>query len=314
MEQILDKIKGTIYGQAIGDALGLGTEFMDDFDMAWMYPNGLTHYSEIYQDHHRRRWKKGDWTDDTDMMLCIANAIIKDKGVNLASIAKNFKDWANGEPMGIGANTYKVLMMGDYVERPMAVSRKVWELSRYRSAANGGLMRTSVVGLLPTDVRESAADICRLTHYDPRCVGSCVIVTELIHAHIYGLPVLTYEQIKTISRKYDDRIVEFITLSQNPDIKALGLQEEGSTGYTLKTLAAGLWAYWHAETFNDGLLAVVNAGGDADTNAAVACSILGAKFGFNAIPTEYVDGLIYRDQLEEVTNGMMEVIKNINNT
>ena len=308
MEQLLDKIKGTIYGQAIGDALGLGTEFMDDHDMAWMYPNGLTHYSEIYQDHHRRRWKKGDWTDDTDMMLCIANAIIKDKGVNLASIAKNFKDWANGEPMGIGANTYKVLMMGDYVERPMAVSRKVWELSRYRSAANGGLMRTSVVGLLPTDVRESAADICRLTHYDPRCVGSCVIVTELIHAHVYGLPVPTYEQIKTISRKYDDRIVEYITLSQNQDIKALGLQEEGSIGYTLKTLAAGLWAYWHAETFKDGLLAVVNAGGDADTNAAVACSILGAKFGFNAIPTEYVDGLIYRDQLEEVANGMMNVI------
>ena len=309
MEQILDKIKGTIYGQAIGDALGLRTEFMDDFDMAWMYPNGLTHYSEIYQDHHRRRWKKGDWTDDTDMMLCIANAIIKDKGVNLASIAKNFKDWAIGEPMGIGANTFKVLMMGDYVERPMAVSRKVWELSRYRSAANGGLMRTSVVGLLPTDVRESAADICRLTHYDPRCVGSCVIVTELIHAHVYGLPVPTYEQIKMISRKYDDRIVEYITLSQNQDIKALGLQEEGSIGYTLKTLAAGLWAYWHAETFKDGLLAVVNAGGDADTNAAVACSILGAKFGFNAIPTEYVDGLIYRDQLEEVVRGMMEVIE-----
>ena len=314
METLLDKIKGTIYGLAIGDALGLGTEFMDDYDMAWKYPNGLTHYSEIYQDHHRRRWKKGDWTDDTDMMLCIANAIIKDKGVNLSSIAKNFKDWANGEPMGIGANTFKVLMMGDYVERPMAVSRKVWEMSRYHSAANGGLMRTSIVGLLPSDVEQSAADICRLTHYDPRCVGSCVIVTELIHAHAYGLPVLTYEQIIATSRKYDDRIAEFITLSQNQDIKALGLQEEGSIGYTLKTLAAGLWAYWHAETFMDGLLAVVNAGGDADTNAAVACSILGAKFGFNAIPTEYVDGLIYRDQLEEVTNGMMEVIKNINNT
>lgn len=309
MKQLLDRIKGAIYGQAIGDALGLGTEFMDDYDMAWKYPNGLTHYSEIYQDRHRRRWEIGDWTDDTDMMLCIANAIIKDNGVNLTTIAQNFKNWANGVPMGIGANTYKVLMFDDYVEHPLDVSRKVWEMSRYHSAANGGLMRTSIVGLLPTDVEHSAADICRLTHYDPRCVGSCVIVSELIHAHVYGLPVPTYEQIIATSQKYDDRIAVFITLSQNQDIKALGLQEEGSIGYTLKTLAAGLWAYWHADTFQDGLLAVVRAGGDADTNAAVACSILGAKFGFNAIPSEYVDGLIYRDQLEEVIQGMMEVIK-----
>ena len=312
MERLLDNIKGTIYGQAIGDALGLGTEFMDNYDMAWKYPNGLTHYSEIYQDRHRRRWEIGDWTDDTDMMLCIANAIIKDKGVNLITIAQNFKDWANGVPMGIGANTYKVLMIGDYVEKPLDVSKKIWEMSRYHSAANGGLMRTSIVGLLPTDVEQSAADICRLTHYDPRCVGSCVIVSELIHAHVYSKPIPTYDQMIAIGRKYDERINEYIQLSQCVDISALDLQEEGSIGYTLKTLAAGLWAYWHAETFQDGLLAVVRAGGDADTNAAVACSILGAKFGFNAIPTEYVEGLIYRDQLEEVIHGMIGVIKNHN--
>ena len=310
MDDLLDKIKGTIYGQAIGDALGLGTEFMDDYDMAWKYPNGLTHYSEIFQDRHRRRWEIGDWTDDTDMMLCIANAIIKDKGVNLTTIAQNFKDWVNGVPMGIGANTYKVLMFGDYVERPLDVSRKVWELSRYRSAANGGLMRTSIVGLLPGDFEQSAADICRLTHYDPRCVGSCVIVSELIHAFVYDKPIPTYDQMIAIGRRYDERINEYIQLSQCNDISALGLQEEGSIGYTLKTLAAGLWAYWHAETFKDGLHAVVNAGGDADTNAAVACAILGAKFGFNAIPSEYVDGLIYCDQLNTVVSGMIDFIMN----
>jgi len=132
------------------------------------------------------------------------------------------------------------------VEWPLEVSKKVWEMSRYQSAANGGLMRTSIVGLLSINIEQSAAVICRLTHYDPRSV-TCVI--ELIHAHVYGLLDPAYEQIISISWKYDDHIVEFITLSQNEDIKALDLQEEGSIGYTLRTIAAGLWTYWQAETF-----------------------------------------------------------------
>lgn len=309
MEWNLDRIRGTIYGQAVGDALGLGTESMNDNEMSRVYPKGITHYNEIYQDSHRSRWKIGDWTDDTDMMLCIAKALIKDKGVNLKSIAQNFKDWLNGTPMGIGETTYKVLMIGDYVKRPHEVAELVWRMSACQSAANGGLMRTSIVGLLPKDVEQSAADICRLTHYDPRCVGSCVIVSELIHSLVYKATPLSLQEMIDMGRRYDERIETYINLAQSEHIGALELKEEGAMGYTLKTLAAGLWAYWHANSFQDGLLAVVRAGGDADTNAAVACAILGAKFGFDSIPSEYVEGLIYREQLEDVISGMVEVVK-----
>ena len=309
MHSIIDKQKGTIYGQAIGDALGLGTEFMNYGFMRLAYPNGLRYYDEIFQDMHRSRWQKGAWTDDTDMMLCIARAIVEDREVNLSSIARNFKGWFCGIPMGIGDNTYKVLAAGDYVKKPYEVSKLIWEMSGRRSAANGGVMRTSVVGLLPKDVEDSAAAICRLTHYDPRCVGSCVIVSEIIHSLVYKGVSPTYEQIVGWGSKYDDRIKEYIDLSLNDDIDALKLQDDKSMGYTLKTLAAGLWAYWHAKTFEEGLLAVVNAGGDADTNAAVACAILGAKFGFNAIPNEYVEGLRNREQLDAIVQGMANLLK-----
>ena len=57
-------------------------------DFACKYPNGLRHYKQIFQDRHRKRWKIGDWTDDTNMMLCIADAIMEDKGVNFLNIAK----------------------------------------------------------------------------------------------------------------------------------------------------------------------------------------------------------------------------------
>ena len=312
MDQLADKIKGAIYGQAIGDALGLGTEFMDDSFMRLAYPNGFSHYDEIFQDDHRSRWRKGEWTDDTDMMLCIANAIIKDKGVNLTTIADNFKAWASGVPMGIGAQTYKVLMVGDYIERPIEVSKLVWEMSGKKSAPNGGVMRTSVVGLLPKDVQQNAVDICRLTHYDSRCVGSCVIVSELIHSLVYGPTPLTYEKMIEVANKYDERIVAFLDMSCKEDIGILELQDSKTMGYTLKTLGVALWAYWHAETFVEGLLTVVRAGGDADTNAAVACAILGAKFGFSSIPDEYVSGLIGKEQLDAVVDGIV-ALNGLNN-
>ena len=307
-EMLVDRIKGTIYGQAIGDALGLGTEFMTDEEMAQKYPNGITHYYDIFQDRHRKRWEIGDWTDDTDMMLRIANAVIEDKGVNLTTIAQNFKRWADGHPMGIGETTYKVLLFGDYVEKPFEVSKKIWEMSHCRAAANGGLMRTSVVGLFPKAVEECAANICRLTHYDSRCVGSCVIVSLLIHSLVYEGRGLSYQQTIDLARKYDDRIIEYVDLSLNTDIRTLELQDEDSFGYTLRCLAAGLWAYWHAKSFAEGLLAIVRAGGDADTNAAVACAILGAKFGYGTIPTEYIDGLIYKDQLEDIIKGINSLV------
>lgn len=161
----------------------------------------------------------------------------------------------------------------------------------------------------PKAVEECAANICRLTHYDPRCAGSCAIVSLLIHSLVYSNEKLSYHQMVDIGERYDSRIREYIDLSLNTDIRALELQDWDSVGYTLKTLAAGLWAYWNAKSFEDGLLSVVRAGGDADTNAAVACAILGAKYGFSSIPDEYVNGLIYKEQLEEVVNGMIGLAK-----
>lgn len=137
---------GCLYGQAIGDALGLGSEFMSKDEVIKNYPDGLKTYSQIIQDAHRRRWAEGAWTDDTDMMLCILEGF-EDGKFDLHHVASNFKDWFNGEPMGIGSHTYKVLCMGDYIEQPEMCSKLWWDLSRQQSATNGALMRTAVVGL-----------------------------------------------------------------------------------------------------------------------------------------------------------------------
>ena len=45
------------------------------------------------------------------------------------------------------------------------------------------------------------------------------------------------------------------------------------------------------------ILKIVLSGGDADTNAAVAGAILGAKFGICHIPEEWRNGLLYASML-----------------
>lgn len=307
-------MKGCLYGHAIGDALGLGSEFMSKVEVSKNYPDGLRNYDQIIQDEHRRRWVKGAWTDDTDMMLCILDGFENDR-FNVHSVASNFKAWFNGDPMGIGSHTYKVLCMKDYVEQPEMCSKLWWDLTRQQSAANGALMRTSVVGLAPDDIEKQAEAICKLTHYDSRCVGSCVIAVLIIHNLVWYNKQLSYSDVINIAKKYDERILEWVDMAYNSsDISMLDLDEPLSIGYTLRTLSAALWCYWHAQSFVDGLLRVVNEGGDADTNAAIACAILGAKFGFASIPQYYVEELhntqMFNDKLISFFNSIISKLEN----
>ncbi|MBR5787283.1 MAG: ADP-ribosylglycohydrolase family protein [Muribaculaceae bacterium] len=308
-EILYKKMLGCLYGQAIGDALGLGTEFMNKSEVIRNYPNGLKNYEQIIQDSHRSRWAKGAWTDDTDMMLCILEGY-HDGEFSQHRIALNFKDWFNNNPMGIGSHTYKVLCMSDYVEQPEMCSKLWWELSRQQSAANGALMRTSVVGLAPNNIEEQTSAICKLTHYDSRCIGSCAIASLIIHNLVWKNRQLSYDEIKDIGQRYDNRIMEWIDIAYlSPDISSLHLDDTHTIGYTLRTLSAALWSYWHSPSFEAGLLSIINEGGDADTNAAISCAILGAKFGYDSIPLYYIENLynetFYRNKIVDFINQVL---------
>ena len=65
-------------------------------------------------------------------------------------------------------------------------------------------------------------------------------------------------------------------------------------GYTLKAMQVALWCARRAADFEEALVAVVSAGGDTDTNGAAAGAVLGARFGFDAIPRRW------RDQVAEL--------------
>ena len=301
IEEIKDRIAGCLWGQAIGDALGLGTEFMNRDEVLHTYPEGLSEYLQIGEEF-------GRWTDDTDMMLCIAEAIIADKDIKPNTIAHNFKEWYNSSPIDIGATTAIILSLFEYDESPYEIAQMIWERTGRKNAANGGVMRTSIVGLWNENVAVNAERICRLTHADPRCIGSCVIISELINSLVWQDMELSYLELLQIGDKYDSRIKPYLERARNGLLEEFELDDEMTMGYTLKTMGCAVWCLYHIDNFKDGLLKIVNAGGDADTNAAVACAVLGAKYGKKGIPEHYIQGLKRKDEYDGMIRQLTDIL------
>jgi len=315
-----DHLKGLIYGQAIGDALGLGTEFMSKSDVASKYPKGFHSYSQIYQDRHRRRWPTGSWTDDTDQMLCILDSILDNRSVEILDIAHRIQSWAKIEGKGIGQVVKMAVSSEYFLEDPHAAAKEVWERTAKRAASNGGVMRTSILGAWEYSsiekVKINAEQVCRITHYDPRCVGSCVAVSVAIslllqrETDIHKIIDIVIQQ----TSEYPSEIIRYLQKSREESIDVLDLDEglnpmeQNCIGYTFKALGAGFWALQHASSFEQGIIKVVNEGGDADTNAAVVGSILGARDGFDCIPYRLVTELKNGNTLDERVDRLQSLL------
>ena len=91
-----DRINGVVYGQLIGDALGISTEFMTKKNVYDTYKNDIT-YDNIISDEHRNNWEKGEWSDDGDMFFVILNHILdtEDFLIDSQLLSKKFIEWYN---------------------------------------------------------------------------------------------------------------------------------------------------------------------------------------------------------------------------
>jgi ADP-ribosylglycohydrolase len=325
---VADKIRGVIFGQAIGDALGFATEFLPKSEVNLIYPDGLTDYSQIrffskitnqFEDLDDWRWQPGDWTDDTDQMVCILDSLLACGQVNLKDIATRFQDWAVRDAFGIGGTVSRVVNDPFFLENPHRVAQEVWETKGRQSAANGGVMRTSVLGVWQYQdldkVRWNAEQVCKMTHADPRCIASCIAVCFAISRLIQGesnIEALVetiasevqifHPEIKDCFREAKESSLEMLRLDEG-----LNPRESFRISYTLKTLAAGFWALLKASTFREGILQIIHEGGDADTNGAVAGALLGAKFGYSRIEDTWIDGLIHKETLENKVNQLLQL-------
>jgi ADP-ribosyl-[dinitrogen reductase] hydrolase len=76
-------------------------------------------------------------------------------------------------------------------------------------------------------------------------------------------------------------------------------------GYTLKTMQVGLWSISTELNFEQTLIQIASAGGDTDTNAAVAGPVLGGRHGLSAIPHRWIKCVTDTDRLVNLADGLL---------
>ena len=318
-EQVKDKILGLIFGQALGDAYGLATEFMTKEEIQQVYPDQKIPFYHYVRNEHNRRWKKGAWTDDTDQMISIIDSFSTLGQVDHFDFAKRLVNWMKvGHPelgaevgMGIGNLTMNVLTHPYYLKNPHAVAKEVNNI--IRSEANGAIMRTCVVGAIDfqdeNKVIANTITYAATTHAGLLAQASCLYATSIVSQMLRG--ELNVETLK--SRAFDlaknflihNKATKFQHDEFNFYASDLSLTDinwdDKKLGYALYCVQAIVYGLnsnvTTSEDFKNVILQLILQGGDCDSTGAVLGSILGCQLGYSKLPQDWIKLMPHHDIL-----------------
>ncbi|MDE7160062.1 MAG: ADP-ribosylglycohydrolase family protein [Muribaculaceae bacterium] len=303
--ELNDKIRASIIGYAIGDTLGKGTEFMTKPTVRLRYPHGLRTFGGIIRDAHRSQWAPNEWTNDTEILLLMARTMTEAQSLDIHSQAAMLKKWYESHIYEVGSTLRWVLSQEDYLDDPHGAVARVWGRMVTLEANNEALGRVMLAGMWPGDeYARKATDICRLTHCDQRCVSTARIIAEVAHSLLWDNETPDFDTLASMSHDTDERTLPYVEAARQRGIDQLELDDPETFWYARKTMACALWALWHCGSMEEALYKIVDEGGDADTNAALALGLLGLRYGSKALP-EYLQGeLLNRDRLEQTADAL----------
>jgi len=304
-EERLDKLRGMLVGLSIGDAMGTPVEFLspDAFEPVYEFRDGGPHYLPA-----------GYWTDDTSLALCTAVSLIKKNGHDPLDQMIRYSRWyrqgyasSTGIAFGIGQQTRKAI---ELFEDHGLIYGELWQtmLQDPYAAGNGAIMRLAPVLIhYHYDCEQAvrfATDNAFLTHPDSRCVETNQVFAQLVLNILNADPgtdkslLLSFDSLITLPVELSDEMMAVL----NGSFRYAEPDHLNTGGQVINTLEAVLWAFYHAESFEQGLLQLVNLGGDADTLGAVYGQIAGAYWGYNAIPYEWKLGLFAEPVIRNVAD------------
>ena len=268
------KIAAAWAGLMVGDALGAPAEFCYHEDIMGRYPYGLQEMVPGFCICTDRQ--VGVVTDDTQMAYCLHMALQDAHGWSAEAARKRYLEWLATDPPDIGEATYDALTGNPNDE----------------SQGNGALMRVLPIALWAAshpdfDWQTAAREDAAITHPNPVCGDANVV---FVHALLVAMqPRAKAKDIYCSTLEFAIRnnlspsVINAVAhCSERPDYDGEHI------GWVLVALRSAFYQLQRADSFYDALVDIVSAGGDTDTNAAIAGALLGAWKGLNHIPRNWL--------------------------
>ncbi len=252
-KELFSRFKGMFWGLVVGDCLGSPIQFTDK--------DSHPHITEMVSCPHFNT-PEGFWTDDSSMAFCVAESLVRLGRYDLADIGNNFVRWYDD---GFWSSMPYAFDIGNATAVAISrIKRGSLRNGEESSQGNGSIMRfaPSYIWNYGHADRRILHEISDLTHCSNKIRETVDLMARICDEHLLGHRT-------SVQSIYQTR------------------DEVNNSGWAVSTLQAALWAFQSTKTFEDGLIAAVNLGGDADSIGAVYGQIAGAYYGFDAIPERW---------------------------
>jgi len=280
LESVADRASGALLGTFVGDALGMPFE-------------GLLH--TLIPEHVEMveaRRGRGTYTDDTQMMIALAESLISQGRVDAEHLAQAFLDAFDAD-RGYGSGTRRVFGLWRSGVPVADAAGRVFD-SR-GSRGNGAAMRIAPIAVRFRDDPErlvvEAAASARVTHRHAVGVDGAVVQAAAIGAALRGEDILETARSAAGTAELAcalDAVGRLLNRERTPAEVSARL---GSSADACESVAAALYSAVANDCFEAAVPFAVRLGGDTDTVAAMAGAVTGAREGRRAIPARWLEAL-----------------------
>lgn len=288
-----DKILGGLFGLACGDALGATLENQNkEEDNQYGYLKEIVG-GGIFD------LKPGDITDDTLLMLCVANGILKNPENPKENIGEEFikiyKELMKYAGTTIKCTIEKFLECHSWYDASLHSS----EVLNWQAAGNGSLKRSLPVALYYKDYDKMikiTKEQSQLTHRSKVSERACCFYNTLIYFYIKD-----YEKKEALELSLKD-FPEF------KEIKNINKHSLNPSAFVVDSLLCSLWSFMNTNSAEDAICEAVNLGGDAGSIGAITGGLAGVYYGYKALPQRWTNIISKKQEIFNTASKIEETI------